>query len=266
MHTNPEILALRALGEEVGTASERDHLDHCPACAQEVAELSRLAGVGRSGGTSEDLLTPSPEVWQRVRAELGFTTTTADPVRETRAAQVRLPAPSAGTVSDISSGSRARTQAERRSARPTSAGRRFLALAVAAALALVVGIGVGIKYEQRLAQPRERVIARAQLNAFPKWPGSTGTAEVLADGTGKRTLVLRMATPEKIDGTTQVWLIDKETKVIKFMGPMTNGQATIDIPQDMSLFKFPFVDVSDEPPNDTNPDHSGNSIVRGQLE
>jgi hypothetical protein len=37
------------------------------------------------------------------------------------------------------------------------------------------------------------------------------------------------------------------------------------IPNGMDLRRFAVVDVSDEPVNDSNVAHSGNSIVRGQL-
>jgi hypothetical protein len=73
MHPNPEILALLALGENAGTADERRHIDSCPECAEEVADLSRLAAVGRSTTKDQSLATPSPAVWERVRAELGLT-------------------------------------------------------------------------------------------------------------------------------------------------------------------------------------------------
>lgn len=263
MHTNPEVLALRALGEDVGTPAERDHIDACPTCSEEVAELARLAHVGRSATTSEALATPSPAVWERIRTELGFDQPDADPTR-TADVSTSTNAPTA-TVSDISGGwggSAARSTPPRR----TSASRRFLALAVAAALALVVGIGVGVGYERQSNRPRERVIARAELNALPQWQGATGTAEVLADGTGNRVLVLKMSTPKPVVGTREVWLIDTQVKGMKSMGVMSDSEARFEIPRGMSLFRFPIVDVSDEPPNDPSPAHSGNSIVRGQLE
>ena len=41
-HTDPVILALRALGETAGTAEDAEHAQTCPQCR---SELSRLAGI-----------------------------------------------------------------------------------------------------------------------------------------------------------------------------------------------------------------------------
>ena len=41
MHADPELLGLLALGEDVGTADDRDHVQSCPQCADEVSELRR---------------------------------------------------------------------------------------------------------------------------------------------------------------------------------------------------------------------------------
>ena len=72
MHTNPEVLALLALGEDSATAAERDHVASCDTCTGEVAELAHLAGVGRAVQDAAPLDTPRPEVWERIRAEIGF--------------------------------------------------------------------------------------------------------------------------------------------------------------------------------------------------
>jgi hypothetical protein len=191
-------------------------------------------------------------VWERISAELGLTSAHA-------AAE---PPPRVATVSEL--GSR-RVAAAGSPAAPTSAGRRFLALAVAAALALVAGIGIGIGYEQRVTKPQNRVIASAELKPLPKWAGTTGKAEVTADGRGNRELVLRVSTPQPVDGTLRVWLMKGSIRDPQSMGVVRNGEARLAIPDDMSLFQFPVVDVSDEPPGDTDPQHSGDSVVRGAL-
>lgn len=252
MHTNPEVLALLALGESAGTVGERDHVKTCRTCSEEVSELARIADVGRTASATDTLATPSPEVWQRIVAELGL----SEAAGHGGVATATRPAP----VVDL---------AARRAGPPkpdrTSAGRRFLALAVAAGLALVVGIGIGIGYEQWVNKPTMRVIASAELKALPTWAGTTGTAQVMVDGTGRRELVLRVTPAKPVDGTLQVWLMKGTVRDPQKMGTVANGEARIDIPPDMSLFSFPVVDVSDEPPNDPDPQHSGNSVVRGEL-
>jgi hypothetical protein len=204
------------------------------------------------------MLAPDPRVWERIRAEIGF------PGAATATAVLDTPqqVTNGASVTDL----RARREGGM-APEPThtsSAGRRLLSLAVAAGLALVVGIGIGIGYERQVVQPETRVIARAQLQPLPQWPGASGTAEVTADGRGNRRLIVRMTTPKPVDGETQVWLIDAKTGQPSSMGTVKNGVGNLDIPPGMSLFERPLVDVSDEPP-DQNPAHSGVSIVRGQL-
>ena len=72
MHTDPELLGLLALGEQVGTTADLLHLQTCPECAGELAELTRVVTLGRSDDAQMPLLTPSPQLWDRIRAELGL--------------------------------------------------------------------------------------------------------------------------------------------------------------------------------------------------
>jgi len=264
MHTNPEVLALVALGEEAGTTAERQHIQTCSACSQEVAELAGIADIGRSSSHPETLLSPSPQVWDRIQSELGFDIT--ETVRTDTVPSDGPSVTSSASVSDLSS-RRAGGVPPADTTSGWSIGRRIAALAAAAVLALIVGIGVGINYEQRQFQPETRVIATAQLAPLPQWPGATGTAEITADGRGGRQLILRMTSPEPINGVVQVWLMDPtSTDAPEPMGVMENGVATINIPAGMSLFERPVVDISDEPLDDPDPKgHSGNSILRGEL-
>lgn len=252
MHTSPDVLALMALGEVAGSPAEQDHATVCRDCSQEVAELARIAGVGRAATDADALQTPSPQVWERISAELGLSEHAV-----TEPAHVRD-----ATVTEL--GSR-RVAATGSSGAGTGAGRRFLALAVAAALALVAGIGIGIGYQRQVTEPQVRVIASAELEPLPKWAGTTGKAEVTTDGRGNRELVLRVSTAQPVDGTLRVWLMKSSIRDPQNMGEVRDGEARIPIPQGMSLFQFPVVDVSDEPPGDTDPEHSGDSVARGAL-
>jgi len=271
MHTSPDTLALRALGEDIGTPDERTHLEHCPLCTQELAELARVAAIGRTATASDAIDRPSPEVWDRIRAELGFAETVSAPVATaavaSETARTDSPAPP-GEVRDISAARSAGARTGGASSpRLSSTARRLISLAVAAALALIVGVGVGIGYERQSERPFDRVIARATLTASSRWPGATGTAEVTADGRGGRNLVLRMNTPEPVDGTRTVWLMSTRAEGPTLMGTMKSGEAVINIPKGMSLFETPLVDVSDEPADDPQPEvRTGETIVHGQLE
>ncbi|HEX8488759.1 MAG TPA: anti-sigma factor [Propionibacteriaceae bacterium] len=279
MHTNPEVLALIALGENAGSSADHDHVHSCRVCSEEVADLARIADVGRSSTETGSLSAPRPEVWARISAELGFSAPHDVLIG-------RRPEPGAGQHAlrngdraGVTGAGHANHAEHQRTAgssvvplTPTGAadrsgrggGRRLLSLALAAAIALVVGIGVGVAYERQEVRPVNRVIASADLAARPGYPGASGTAEVTADGRGNRALVVRMSSPVPATGTVQVWLMDnKGTPTL--MGTMTNGVATLPIEPGMSLFTRPTVDLSDEPRDDPDPGHSGRSILRGDL-
>ena len=289
MHTNPEVLALIALGEDVGSPADREHAHSCRVCSEEVADLARIADVGRSSTETGSLSAPSPEVWARISAELGFRNPHDVLIQRGLQQDTRRPflngaeqpggthgehQRAGASVTPLSSAAdadrsravgpgRSRTAGAGRS-RADGGGRRLLSLALAAAIALVVGIGVGVAYERQVVRPVSRVIASADLAARPGFPGASGTAEVTADGRGNRALVVRMSSPVPTTGTVQVWLMDNTGKPT-LMGTMTNGVATLPIQPGMSLFERPTVDISDEPRNDPDPGHNGQSILRGQL-
>ena len=62
MHTDPELLSLLALGEQVGTDDDRFHVQTCPTCADEVSELHRLVTLVRSVGSDTELTAPRAHV------------------------------------------------------------------------------------------------------------------------------------------------------------------------------------------------------------
>ena len=66
-HSDPEILALLALGEEAGDAADHEHLAECEACRRELDNLRTAATVGRSTLDAGELLTPAPRVWAAIR-------------------------------------------------------------------------------------------------------------------------------------------------------------------------------------------------------
>ncbi|MDX6323257.1 MAG: hypothetical protein QOF52_3115 [Propionibacteriaceae bacterium] len=244
MHTNPELLALLALGEDVGNAEERAHVRSCPKCSTEVAELAKLAGIGRSAGAEDLLMPPAPQVWDRVRAELAF----ADSPSLERTESTDQPATTVSPVPVLS--------------RPARRSLRWMALA--AVLALIAGFGIGTGWQQ-LRQPSQTVIAKADLKAFPKYPGSSGSASITIDEDGNKFLVVKISTPDQVQDL-QVWMINSAGDGMRAMGFIDSGGEPLPLPRDMSLVQFPIVDVSDEPLNDANPAHSGNTVVRGTLD
>lgn len=69
MHTDPELLALLALGEDGGTDDERAHVETCPVCRAELDELRQVVTLARSAA-DEAMSEPSPRVWDAIRAEI----------------------------------------------------------------------------------------------------------------------------------------------------------------------------------------------------
>jgi hypothetical protein len=291
MHPSPDVLALLALGEDAGTPEERAHIESCAECRAEVADLTQAVAVGRSGRADDSVLVSPPDrVWQAVRAELGFTwgskaeppgsaahpevsagTEVPRPAKaetngaapegdpdEVQSTAVRRdrPSPGVGRVATVTSIADARPRGTR--------GRRSLAALVAAAVALVLGVGLGVGLDRLLA-PRETVLWTAQLQALPDFAGSTGEALVEEDADGNRTLVIKLAAPEPVDGSRAVWLIDRNVQQMRVLGYLNGNEGSWPVPSDLDPREFPVVDVSKEPPGDPDPRHSTVSIVRGTL-
>ena len=61
-HTDPVILALRALGEAAGTAQDDDHTQTCLHCRHELARLTEVVDLARHAGPDEHLEPPPPAV------------------------------------------------------------------------------------------------------------------------------------------------------------------------------------------------------------
>jgi anti-sigma-K factor RskA len=233
MHPSPDVLALLALGETAGTPAERDHVESCPQCRSEVADLTRTVAAGRGAtGDHGGLVAPPDRVWEAIRAELEL-----------------------GLDSEVVASPTGTRQGR---------GRRVLTLALAAVLALVAGIGLGLGLD-RLAGPRQTVLWTAELQALPAYSGFTGEAVVEQDADGNKTLVIELSSPHPVDGSQEVWLIDRGTTKTRSLGHLTPSSNRFNIPADLDPRQFPVVDVSAEPPDDTEPRHSGNSIVRGTL-
>ena len=278
MHPSPDVLALLALGEEAGTPEEGEHVQTCAGCRAEIADLARAVAAGRSGRSSETgLVSPPDRVWHAIRAELGLPASPEEsesgarglpdvtPVTvlpqvaraETNGSTPDEP-PGEGTpVGEVASLDAARTRSSR--------GRRGLALLVAAAVALVLGLGLGLGLD-RILGPRHTTLWTAELQALPQFAGSTGEALVQEDADGNRTLLIELDSPEPVDGSREVWLIDSEVTKMRSLGYLLGNSGRFNIPADLDLKQFPLVDVSKEPPADPDIRHSGNSIVRGALD
>ena len=236
-HPTPDTLALLALGEALD-ASVGEHVPTCAACQSELAALQHAVAVGRTVTDADMLVAPSPDVWERIRAE----------------------------VQDAAQPSAVRAAGARSGAPAGRAGRRWTTLALAAALALVVGVGAGFGIS-RVLTPTTGSAGAITLNALPHWPGANGTARVETDDQGNRTLVVTVELPPTVSvaGQMEVWLSDSRAQDMVAMGPLPDGTGRFRIPSSFDLETHPLVDVSLEPPNDPDPAHSDDSVVRGRL-
>ncbi len=255
LHCDPETLALRSLGEEVGTPEESAHLATCPQCQADLASLRRAVVTARAGGPT-DLLAPPEHVWERITDDLA---TGAPSARDTRTPALRAtddPGPDAAVV-PLSAAPSAR------------AGRRRPATWLLAA-AGIGGIVVGGVATAALLSGDDAVSpgtleAATVLDPLPDWD-ATGEATLSVTSTGEQVLTVTVDAPTTPTGDFQeVWLIDRDVVGMVSLGPLEGSSGQFVIPAGVDVALFPVVDVSLEPV-DGVPTHSGNSIVRGTLD
>ncbi|WP_109210728.1 MULTISPECIES: anti-sigma factor [Microbacterium] len=247
-HLDPDRLSLIALGEP-STDAERAHLDVCDTCALELAELEYTVVVGRSTVAVGDLEAPPERVWERIAGELQLTGAAATSIPPAEG-----PAAAEGAASVPAADRAGRTPARRTS-------RFRLLFALAASIALVVGV-VGTVALVRQSQPVE--IAAATLDAFPAHPDASGTAVVVETADGERQVEVDLDDAEADDGFREVWLITADATALVSLGVLEGSTGVFPVPENIDLREYVLVDISQEP-SDGNPDHSGDSIVRGEL-
>ena len=258
-HLDPERLALIAVGETV-TDAEHEHLSTCDACSIELAELEHTVAVGRSTVTLGELETPPERVWDRILDEVRSQPASAPAVSVVApaASDVSAAAPAASDVGPVAAAISPVPVVEGRPRRR----RRRLLFALAASVAVALAI-VGVWSFVRAPQTVE--IASAILDAFPDHPGAAGTALVTELSDGERTLTVTLDDFDENDGFREVWLITADASDLVSLGELDGRKGTFVVPADIDLRDYVLVDVSQEP-LDGDPTHSGDSIVRGELE
>lgn len=237
-HLDPEQLALLAMGEPVTSAADDAHIAACPDCQNELGELRHAALVGRSAIDAGEMLTPPERVWQAIRDEVGLSASDAEPLTS---------APRTGPAHSV----------PRR-------GRRGIATAwvLAASLVVVAGVAVGgWAVGQRTAVVQ---VAAASLDAFPEHPGAAGSAVLEETPDGTRMVRVELEADEAPDAYREVWLITKDASALVSLGVLDGTEGTFAVPAEIDVSQYVLVDVSNEP-NDGEPGHSGDSIVRGEL-
>jgi anti-sigma-K factor RskA len=200
------------------------------------ADMTELGDLIRRARPAEIEWEPPPEdLWNRVAASLEATSTAAPPrVQPTEPADT-------GTVVPITSGRR----------RPW-----LLALSAAAAVVVVVTAGILLTRDG----DDERVVSAVELEQL----GESGSGRAqLIDRDGMLELRLDTAELDAGDGYLELWLIDPSVTRLVSLGPL-RPDGVYDLPPGVDPAQFPIVDVSVEPV-DGDPTHSGQSVLRGQL-
>lgn len=262
MHLDDEILAMVALGEHELDGEAREHLEQCRRCSMELDAIRRLVTVGRAAADVE-LVAPGPGVWQAIHSELALTdavaqdplSAPAQPESRTNAPRI-LSQPAPDAEAENSAGDSARITPIQRARGGSGFGRWW----PMAAAALFVGIIAGVIGAQLWPTASEQVLAEAALEPFPNWQAS-GSAQ-LAELDGVRELIVDLEAPS--GGLREVWLINPETSGLLSLGLLDGTRGQFRIPTDVDLAGYSVVDISEEP-NDGDPGHSGDSIVRGEL-
>lgn len=229
-HSDPDDLALRALGEKV---DDDGHLASCPACQSELDQLRAVVATARDVQAEDVPVAPPPQVWDAVVAELGIRNVHDD-------------------------------LAVRR-ARPTLAGRfGWIALAAAVVVGIALGaVGTAVLGGGEPDDSPGTVVARADLEPLPERAGS-GVAEVLGSGDERELAVEVSGLTGDADGFYEVWLLDKDAQRLVSLGVLRGDRGQFPLPATVDVAEYPVVDVSIEPV-DGNPAHSGDSVVRGLL-
>ena len=149
-HVSDDVLAAIALGDPDVDPADRAHVDSCPVCSEELAELVHVQGLLREevGMRGAHRVEPGPELWERIAAE-AREDAAVEPMQLVQPAQ---PADSGEPVQPVRRPSRSsRSSRASRCRRSLLAGRakasrpsgRSWWLVAAAAACLLVGVLVG---------------------------------------------------------------------------------------------------------------------------
>ena len=275
-HSDPEILAMMAMGEPDISLADELHAQECAKCLDELNSLLRVATLARSGSPLDlPLDGPGPAVWGSISRTLGLATDvmpapfgTAVPVAESAVESVAesAAAPDPATSSPpgatrMSAGSSTRMHR----ARPQR--RRLIAPILAGAFAVVVATGAVLvatnAFAPKTEAPKPTILAEARLTALPGWEGTSGEA-ILEKTASGRQVIVTVSQPRNIPGYREVWLISNDLTKLISVGVLEGTRGSFTIPADVKIADYPILDVSSEMP-DGNPAHSGASIVRGTL-
>jgi anti-sigma-K factor RskA len=200
--------------------------------------LAELRELGRHVGHPESLEMPPAGLWDRIAAEAGVPSTAG----ETTPGPPDATDATDATVTEL----------------PRRVPRSVWILSAAAAVVVIAVIGAAVFRGANEAS----LVASATLDRL-QGESAEGTAE-LRDLDGAMQLQLQASGLDAGDGFLEVWMIDPDVTQLVSLGPL-RPDGTYDLPNGMDAAAFPIVDVSFES-FDGDPTHSGDSVLRGQLE
>lgn len=193
---------------------------------------------------------PSPSLWAGIADELGLSGSSGEGA--VPPANFPLGQPQTDTGSNVVS-------LDDRRARW---GRPAAVITLAAAVVLLLAVPVGLSLR---SSSDSEIVAAAELDLLEGQSGEAVSAEILSvDGD----LVLDVDAPTTVaEGEfLEVWLLEVSDAGVESLESLgrVDGSGRYDVPDDVDLARFTVVDISIEP-DDGNPDHSGVSVVRGEL-
>ncbi|GAA1846025.1 anti-sigma factor [Agromyces salentinus] len=301
-HIEPDELAVLAVDGEEPSDAVAAHLERCAQCRGDYESFAGIVAAGRGGAAPRDAVAgsprlggpqgspgavgavglaadedlPSPSVWQRIHGELGLDPALAEdpitarlaPATTAREVDGRVEAtpeasaaPPTGTPTTTTTASDPDAPAVRPVRTLPSRARWWTLAAAAAVIGIVAGVTVGLAVARPSAT--QEVLARATLDPFPGWDAS-GDAIVEQDDEGRRSIVVDLDVAPTADAVQEVWLIRSDASGLVSLGLLDGASGRFALPADIDLGEFTIVDVSAEP-LDGVPAHSGDSIVRGDL-
>jgi hypothetical protein len=296
-HTDPEILALRALGETAGTDRDDEHAATCARCRAEQARLTELVSLARTGGAPEPLVTPPPRVWDQIAAAVaeGGSAAAAPAALATseahgsngaaqrvngngsqdgtgnqdgRPAEPGPAEPGAVEASPVEAGPVEAGPAEHGHGGRSLRGQRRKLAGVVAGLAagLIIGIGGTAGVVQLTKAPPTRTVAHVELTPlpqYPQWQGSSGTAVMQTSG-GQQEMAVTLVAPVR-SGFYEVWLLARDGVSMISLGELNADlTGTFTIPAGTDLRNYSRIDISLQP-FDGSTAHAKASVVRGSL-
>ncbi len=268
-HTDPEILALLALGESAGTAADEEHNASCAHCRSELARLTEVTTLARDGDVTGGLESPPPRVWEQIAAATGIA---AAPAASNGAAgHASAPAGGDGNESGCGNEGGRGNDGGRDGSVPGRLPARWRRGRLAAGLAgaaagLVIGIGAAAGISQLGSAPAPAVIARFGLRPlpqFPRWRGADGTAVMRGTGSS-RVLAITLRAPREA-GFYEVWLLARDGVSMISLGDLNASRTgSFAIPPGVDLRNYSRIDISLQAFNGST-QHSKTSVVRGTL-